>query len=44
MPAAVLVSIIALENRLLPEFVTAAVLFSNLASIVTLTIVLFLLR
>ncbi len=44
MPAAVLVSIIALENRLLPEFVTATVLFSNLASIVTLAIVLFLLR
>jgi predicted permease len=44
MPAAVLVSIIALENRLLPEFMTASVLFSNLASIITLAIVLFLLR
>jgi malate permease and related proteins len=44
MPAAVLVSIIALENRLLPEFVTATVLFSNLLSILTLAIVLYLLR
>lgn len=44
MPTAVLVSIIALENRLLPEFVTAAVLLSNLASIVTLNIVLVLSR
>jgi hypothetical protein len=43
MPTAVLVSIIALENKLLPEFVTAAVLFGNLASIVTLTVVLALL-
>lgn len=40
MPAAVLVSIIAMENDLLPEFVTATVLFSNVASIVTLAIVL----
>lgn len=40
MPAAVLVSIIALENKLLPEFVTATVLFSNLASMVTLSVVL----
>jgi predicted permease len=39
MPAAVLVSIIAVENDLLPEFVTAAVLFSTLASVITLTIV-----
>jgi malate permease and related proteins len=39
MPAAVLVSIIAFENDLLPEFVTAAVLFSTLASVVTLTVV-----
>lgn len=44
MPSAVLVSIIALENRLLPEFVTATVLLSNLASIITLNIVLVLLR
>lgn len=43
MPTAVLVSIIAMENKLLPEFVTATVLFSNLASIVTLAIVLALL-
>lgn len=43
MPTAVLVSIIAMENRLLPEFVTATVLFSNLVSIVTLAIVLVLL-
>jgi predicted permease len=40
MPAAVLVSIIALEHELLPEFMIAAVLFSTLASIVTLTAVL----
>ncbi|NJN16909.1 MAG: AEC family transporter [Oscillochloris sp.] len=40
MPAAVLVSIIALENDLLPDFVTTTVLFSNLASVVSLTIVL----
>lgn len=40
MPTAVLVSIIAMENRLLPEFVTATVLFSNLLSILTLAIVL----
>jgi predicted permease len=43
MPSAVLVSIIALENGLLPEFVTATVLFSNLASVVTLSVVLALL-
>lgn len=43
MPTAVLVSIIAMENDLLPEFVTATVLFSNLASVVTLAIVLALL-
>lgn len=43
MPAAILVSIIALENDLVPHFVTATVLFSTLASIVTLTIVLALL-
>lgn len=39
MPAAVLVSIIAAENDLLPEFVTATVLFSNLASIISLALV-----
>jgi len=43
MPTAVLVSIIAMENKLLPEFVTATVLFSNLVSIATLAIVLLLL-
>jgi predicted permease len=43
MPAAVLVSIIAVENDLLPEFVTASVLFSTLASVVSLTVVLALL-
>lgn len=42
MPTAVLVSIIAMENKLLPEFVTATVLFSNLMSIATLAIVLLL--
>ncbi len=40
MPAAVLVSIIAVENDLLPEFVIASVLFSTLASVLTLTLVL----
>lgn len=43
MPAAVLVSIIAIENRLLPEFVTSAVLFSNVISIIPLAVVLLLL-
>lgn len=40
MPTAVLASIIAVENELLPEFVIAAVLFSTLASLLTLTVVL----
>ncbi len=40
MPTAVLASIIAFENDLIPEFVITAVLFSTLASIVTLTVVL----
>lgn len=40
MPTAVLTSIIAFENDLIPEFVTATVLFSTVASIITLTIVL----
>lgn len=40
MPTAVLVSIIALEYRVRSEFVTAAVLLSNVLSIVTLTVVL----
>ncbi|HEU5012951.1 MAG TPA: AEC family transporter [Roseiflexaceae bacterium] len=43
MPAAVLISIIALENDIMPEFVTATVLFSNLLSAITLAIVLILL-
>lgn len=40
MPAAVLTSLIALEHLLLPDFVTTVVLFSTLASAVTLTAVL----
>jgi predicted permease len=43
MPTAVLASIIAVEHDLLPNFVIAAVLFSTLASVVTLTAVLALL-
>ncbi len=43
MPSAVLVSIIALENNVLPEFVTAAVLLSNVLSVLTLAVVLALL-
>ena len=43
MPAAVLTSLIALEHDLLPDFVTTVVLFSTLASAVTLTVVLSLL-
>ena len=38
MPTAVLASIIALEHKLLPDFVTTAVLFSTIASVVTLTL------
>jgi hypothetical protein len=38
MPVAVLVSIIALEYDMEPTFVTATVLFSTLASVVTLTL------
>ena len=38
MPTAVLASIIALEYDLLPDFVTTAVLFSTLASVITLTL------
>lgn len=44
MPTAVLVSIIALENDLLPDFVTTTVLFSNLASVLSLALVLLLLQ
>jgi predicted permease len=40
MPVAVLAALIALEHRLLPDFVTTVTLFSTLASAVTLTIVL----
>ena len=43
MPTAVLASIIALEYDLLPDFVTSAVLFSTVASVATLTVVLALL-
>ncbi len=40
MPAAVLCSIIAMEHNLMPKFVTKVVLFSTLASVITLTILL----
>ncbi len=40
MPAAVLTSLIALEHDLIPDFVTTTVLFSTIASAVTLTVVL----
>ncbi len=40
MPAAVLCSIIALEYDLVPDFVTKTVLFSTIASVVTLTFLL----
>ncbi len=40
MPAAVLVSIIAFEHDLMPEFITMTVLFSTIASVITLTILL----
>jgi hypothetical protein len=43
MPTAVLASIIALEYDLVPDFVTTAVLFSTVASVITLTVVLALL-
>ena len=43
MPAAVLTVIIALEYDLVPGLVTTTVLFSTIASLVTLTIVLTLL-
>lgn len=44
MPSAVLASIIALENDLLPQFVIATVLFSTLASLATLAVVLLFVR
>ena len=40
MPSAVLASIIAMEYKLIPEFVTTPVLFSTLFSILTLTVIL----
>ena len=40
MPAAVLTSIIAIEHDLVPDFVTTTVLFSTLASVFTLTVIL----
>jgi predicted permease len=40
MPVAVLASLIALEHNLMPDFVTRTVLFSTVASSVTLTVVL----
>jgi len=40
MPAAVLVSIIAIEYNLIPEFVTTSVMFSTIASLFTLTFLL----
>ncbi|MGB0388058.1 MAG: AEC family transporter [Ardenticatenaceae bacterium] len=40
MPAAVLCTIIAMEYDLVPEFVTTTVLFSTIASLLTLTVVL----
>ena len=40
MPSAVLASIIALEYKLIPEFVTTTVLFSTLYSVFTLTVIL----
>lgn len=40
MPAAVLAALIAMEHKLLPDFVTTAVLISTLASAGTLTVVL----
>jgi predicted permease len=39
MPIAVLTSVIAVEHNLMPDFVTSAVLFSTLASVVSLTLV-----
>ncbi len=42
MPVAVLGSIIAIEYDIIPEFVTTAVLFSTLLSLLTLTILLYL--
>ena len=41
MPVAVLGSIIAIEYKIIPEFVTTAVLFSTVLSMLTLTILLY---
>jgi len=43
MPTAILVAIISKENNIVPAFVTSVVLFSTLASLVTLTIIMVLL-
>ena len=40
MPVAILAALIALEHGLMPEFVTMSVLFSTIASALTLTVVL----
>lgn len=40
MPVAVLAALIAMEHRLMPDFVTTVTLFSTIASAVTLTVVL----
>lgn len=40
MPVAILVSIVAIEYKIVPDFVTTTVLFSTVASFVTLTILL----
>ena len=39
MPTAILVAIISKENNIVPQFVTSVVLFSTLASLVTLTLI-----
>ena len=43
MPTAILVAIIAKENDIVPRFVTSVVVFSTLASLVTLTVIMVLL-
>ena len=43
MPTAILVAIISKENNIVPPFVTSVVLFSTLASLVTLTVIMVLL-
>jgi len=43
MPTAILVAIISKENNIVPSFVTSVVLFSTLASLVTLTVIMVLL-